>query len=699
MILQRLGLRVGTVVGESNESVRVGESSSWFQHYLESKRLAAVLTLLTFQSGLAGVAQVSQNATRAVEAHSPSAAVAPIHIVADLTDAARKLYHAEIDIQVVPGHSIALISPQWIPGHHTGNGKAALVAGVVLTGTNSAGRSEKLAWKRDPVNLYELHVDVPRDVSMLHAHLDAAVSYSASRRLACSEWDRLMLYPAERAVASIPISPSVTVPAGWGVATALQEVGRGTPPETTGVNEEAHRPPANAVTIHYASTSVEQLEDSPVFTGKFFHEYALAPTISPSHFIDVFSDFSEDVNLSPSILQKLSNLVREASAAYGSHHYGSYHFLLTLSDNSGGEGLEHSQSSDDGLWEKGLSDDVQILGGADILAHEFTHSWNGKFRRPVLLWQPDFATPQQGQLLWVYEGLTQYMGNVLAARSGFRTESQYCDMLAILAATLENETGRQWRSTEDTAIEAPIGHFPPLWANWLRGWAFYQEGELLWLDIDTLIREKTGGQKSLTDFLHIFLGKGGDTGPITVTYDRAELIHDLNEVLQYDWTDFFRKHVDLPSDHTDLDGITRAGYQLAYSNDPTQTEILLSTPHGRQTGYIDVWYSLGIRLTNEGTVTDVKYGGMADAAGVAQGAKIAEVDGHPFSAEVLRTVLSKSRQSSEPISLLLTDGVERWAVSLAYHDGPRYPRLVRVTGSPDLLHEILRPLTEPQSTK
>ena len=250
--------------------------------------------------------------------------------------------------------------------------------------------------------------------------------------MAVLEWEKLLLYPANIPVKDIAIQPSLTVPAGWGIGTALQPIGPVAAPANTGVDEKDHTAAASTVTTKYAVTTVEQLEDSPVITGQYFHEFPLAPEIKPAkHFLDVVSDEPDDSNIRPETLAEVSNLVREADADYKSHHYNVYHFLLTLSDVAGGEGLEHGQSSDNGVGEKGFADDAHQLAEADLLAHEFTHSWNGKYRRPARLYQDTFAKMQQGDLLWVYEGMTEYLGNVLAARSGLRTQDQYRDVLAL----------------------------------------------------------------------------------------------------------------------------------------------------------------------------------------------------------------------------------------------------------------------------
>ncbi|HEY0264558.1 MAG TPA: M61 family peptidase, partial [Granulicella sp.] len=380
----------------------------------------------------------------------------PIKITADLTDAPRRIYHAEIDLPVTAG-VVDLTTPEWIPGNHRPTGPAEDITGVVFT-----ANGQTLKWRRDDEDLYVFHVTVPQGVTSIHAHLDCIALSRLSQHMAVLEWEKLLLYPAHIPVAKIAIQPSVKVPTGWGIGTAL------TP---TSAYDAQH--PAGGTT-DYAATTVEQLEDSPVIAGQYFHEFALAPEISPKHYIDVVADQAEDAQLRPALLTEISNLVREAGAAYDSHHYNVYHFLLTLSDVAGGEGLEHGQSSDNGLAEKDYSDAAHQLGDSDLLAHEFTHSWNGKYRRPFNLYQDDFHKMQQGSLLWVYEGMTQYLGNVLAARSGLKSQEQYRDVLALSAANLDYKPGREWRSTEDTAIAASIlrgGN--QSWANWKRGQDYY----------------------------------------------------------------------------------------------------------------------------------------------------------------------------------------------------------------------------------
>jgi predicted metalloprotease with PDZ domain len=609
---------------------------------------------------------------------------APIEITADLSDAPRKLYHAEVDLPVIAG-PLTLTTPKWIPGNHRPTGPVDSITGVVFT-----ANGKTLKWRRDDVDLYEFHVDVPQGVTTLHAHLDCIVTARVTQKMAVLEWEKLLLYPAHIPVRDIPVQPSLIVPAGWGVGTALTPVGSGPYPV-----------PAAGTTTTFAVTNVEQLEDSPVITGQYFHEFALAPTITPKHYLDVVSDFPEDSNMRPAVLAEVGNLVREADALYASHHYNVYHFLLTLSDVAGGEGLEHGQSSDNGVGEKGFADDAHQLAESDLLSHEFTHSWNGKYRRPVGLYQPDFATEQQGSLLWVYEGMTEYLGNVLAARSGLKSQAQYRDVLAMSAANLDYTPGREWRSTTDTAVSASIlrgGN--PAWSNWKRGQDYYMEGELLWLDADTLIRKMTNNKKSLDDFQKIFLAKGGNTGSLIVPYTFDELVQELNAVVPNDWATFLHDRVDKINPRADLAGIEQGGYKLVYKDKPSASERMMAMAAGAGGGMrgrgLDCWYSIGMRIGGDGTIADVRWNGPADKSLLSPGKRVLAVNGQIFSADALRMAIRGAKGSTEPIHLIVQADTFVSNAEIDYHDGERYPALERVDGTPDYLDDITKPLTVPE---
>jgi len=631
---------------------------------------------------------------------SPVSQTNPIRIAADLSEAPRKLYHAEIDLPVKPG-PLTLITPQWIPGNHRPTGPVEEITGVVFTAIIPGSGAQALPWTRDDVNLYEYHLTIPTGVTSLHAHLDCIVTSRATTKLAVLEWEKLLLYPANVPVGDIAVQPSVTVLAGWGTGIALIPVASGLPAvPVTGVDEVAHgagNAPASATTTtRFAATTVEQLEDSPVLAGQYFHEYPLAPEITPKHFIDVAADNAADAELRPEFLAELSNLVREARAMYASRHYNVYHFLLTLSDVAGGDGLEHGQSSDIGVAANQFRDPEHQLAEADLMPHEFTHSWNGKYRRPAGLYQPDFATPQQGDLLWAYEGMTQYLGNVLAARAGLKTQEQYRDLLATVAANMDNRPGRDWRTNGDASISSSIlRESGAAWANWRRSQDYYQDGELLWLDADTLIRQLTGDKRSLNDFVRLFLGKGGDTGPLILPYDLQEVIADLNQVAPYDWAKFIHDRIENINPRANLAGIERGGYRLIYADKPTKGESTEAASGSARGTPIDVWYSIGIRVVKDGTIMDVRWGGPADKAKLTPGQKIYAVNGMVFTGDGLKAAVREAMGKTEPIHLILQTDTFVSSADLDYHDGERYPTLERVQGTPDYLDEITKPLVVP----
>jgi predicted metalloprotease with PDZ domain len=604
----------------------------------------------------------------------------PIQITADLSDAPRKLYHAEVDMQVSAG-ALTLTTPKWIPGTHMPAGPAQDITGVVFT-----ANGKPLTWRRDDVDLYQFHLTIPPGVSTLHAHLDCIVTGRISQKLAVLEWEKLLLYPANVPVREIPIQPSLIVPPGWGIGTALTPVNAGSYPV----------PAAGAVT-HFAATNVEQLEDSPIIAGQYFHEFPLAPEISPKHYIDVVADAPEDSNLPAPVLAETANLVREADKMYASHHYNDYHFLLTVSDIAGFEGLEHGQSSDNGIAAKDFSDPSREVAVSDLLSHEFTHSWNGKYRRPVGLYQTDFAKPQQGAMLWVYEGMTQYLGNVLAARSGLKSQQQYRDVLAFFAALLDYTPGRDWRSTEDTAVAASILRADdPVWSNWRRGQHYYYEGELLWLDVDTLIRKTTNNQKSLNDFVRIFLAKGGNTGPLIVPYTFDELVADLNQVMPYDWAAFLHDRIDKINPRADLAGIERGGYKLVYLDKPTDSEKSLFEVFGKYIGNVEAWFSIGLRANSDGSILDVRWNSPADKARLVPGSKIIGVNGQVFSGDVLRAGIREAKGKTDPIHFIVQSDSFLTVVDIDYHDGERYPALERIADTPAYLDDITKPLASSQ---
>ncbi|MGA9717506.1 MAG: M61 family peptidase [Acidobacteriaceae bacterium] len=599
----------------------------------------------------------------------------PIVLHVDLSDAPRHILHARETIPVSAG-PLELEYPQWIPGDHRPTGPIDNLAGLFIR-----ANGQEIPWRRDEVDMYGVHLTVPDGVTSLDVSYDFLAvpggtgsdeDDATSANMAVLEWNSVVLYPAHIPVLDIPITASITVPEGWNSGTAL------TPTSHSG-NETS-----------FATVPVYTLVDSPLITGRYFREIPLAPEITPKHYLDVAGEAPEDVEIKQSVLDSFSRLVREASALYQSHHYETYHFILSLSDTVRSEGLEHHQSSDNGEPEKGLSDESLLMLDADLLPHEFTHSWNGKYRRPIGLATPDYATPMRGDLLWVYEGMTQYWGNVLATRSGLWTPEQFKEALALTAANLDQKPGRTWRNLEDTAIAAQIlrGNTAN-YSNWRRSQDYYPEGELVWLDADTTIRQLTHGQKSLNDFAVKFLALGGNTPAKVVPYTFDDIVNDLNSVVAYDWRGFLTERLTSHANHAPLGGIEHGGYKLVYSDEPTKFE---KAAIGRRGG-VDAYYSLGLHVRKDGTIGDVKMFSPAYQAGFAPQWKIVAVNSVGYSDDGFKETLKKAESTSEPIEFIVSNDNHFRTLKIDYHGGEKYPRLERVASAPDLLDDILKPMT------
>ena len=383
---------------------------------------------------------------------------------------------------------------------------------------------------------------------------------------------------------------------------------------------------------------------------------------------------------------------------YGAPHYRSYHFLLALRGSMGGGGLEHHESSDNSLPERSLTTDDEEMVGSGLLPHEFTHSWNGKYRRPAGLATPDYATPMKGELLWVYEGLTDYLGDILAPRSGAISPQHYREQLALDAANMDNTTGRAWRSIGDTAISisglatSAFGRGGSAWANWRRGADYYPEGNLLWLDVDTTIRKLTNNSKNLRDFMSVFLNKGGSTTPTVVPYDFNEIVSDLNQVVKNDWAGFLNDRVNGINPRVNVEGIEQGGYKLVYTEKPS--EYLRASMASRGSGR-DMWFSLGIAFDSDGsTISDVRVGSAADKAKLIPGQKIMAVNGRVFSKDALHAAVRQAKTAPAPLHFILQNDSLVTEADVDYHDGERYPTLVRVEGTPAYLDDIAAPLAQ-----
>ncbi len=596
----------------------------------------------------------------------------PISISVDATEAAQKVLHAELSIPCSPG-TLTLYYPKWMPADHSPDGPIWNVAGLHFF---AAGRA--IPWLQDSVDMYAFHVEVPKGTNAITAKLDFLLSapgptidFSASgtARLFVLMWNQVVLYPSGWPASQITFQPKLTVPKGWKSHTALP------------IAEQSSE------TLTFKPVTLDLLIDSPVQSGAHTKVISLTPGESPSHEIDLAADSDGALEIPPAVIENYKRLVKEAQALYQSHHYREYHFLLTLSDNIMGLGQEHHESSDDRVPANALSDSNQRLLGADLLPHEFTHSWNGQYRRPEGLATQDFQQPMKGDLLWVYEGLTTYLGTVLAARSGLRNAEQTREHIALLASTLDHRAGRTWRSMENTSRAAQILYFSPSeWTSYRRGTDFYPESVLIWLDADVTIRKLTQGHRTLDDFCRAFLG-GSEVMPAIKTYTFDDLVVAMNEVAAYDWRSFFVERLQSVEAHAPLGGIVGGGWQLSYNEDPNQ----MIAASQATLGPVDFTSSIGVMVKADGTVQDAIPGMPAYQGGIRPYTRIVAVNGRQFSVDEFVKAITESKAGAQNILLLVSNAGFVESHDVDYHGGLHNPHLVRTQDSPDYLDEILEP--------
>jgi predicted metalloprotease with PDZ domain len=599
-----------------------------------------------------------------------------ISLVVDVTNVTDRVLKVHETIPI-KGHDITLLYPEWLPGTHAPSNPVSELAGLVVT-----ANGKRIAWVRDRVNMHAFHVEAPQDATTL----DISFQYLApldpkrgriSSMFADVTWNSALLYPAGYFSRDIKFEPALRLPEGWKFASALDVKSQ------------------NGNLVQFKDTTLNTLVDSPLYAGANFKRLDLSTGPENLVYLDVFADKPADLEITPEELQYHKNLVIEAQKLFNSHHYDHYDFLFSLSDTVGGKGLEHHQSSEDGTRADYFTDWGAGVSGRALLPHEYTHSWNGKFRRPADLWTPNFNVPMGNDLLWVYEGLTDYYGNVLAARSGMRTPEETRDVFAQIAANFEISPGRTWRSLEDTTNE-PIasshGATALVWPSWQRTYDYYMESDLVWLDADTKIRELSGGKKSLDDFARLFFGT--DNGSyITSSYTFDDLVKALNTVQVYDWAGFFRTRVYAVSPNVPENGINQGGYRLVYNDN--QPDWLKKAESVRGVSFAT---SLGFSLKSEigspdshGSLDYVGWDSLAFKAGMTPDMQLEAVNDQKYTAAGLRETILAAEKTKEPIKLLLKRGDEFVTVSLDYHGGMRYPHLERVETTPDRLDAILAP--------
>ena len=593
-----------------------------------------------------------------------------IRLEVDATDTVQRIFRVKETIPVATAGPLTLMMPAWLPGNHAPRGAIEKLTGLTFT-----ANGKPVAWKRDPLNVYAFQIDVPQGARQVVAQFQflSATAGNQGRvvvtpKMLNIQWESVSLYPAGYYTRQIPIQATVAYPAGWQAATAL----RGT---RTGDS------------IAYETIDYEALQDSPVFAGTHFKAVDLGSNVT----LNIVADDADELDFKPDQMARHKKLVAEAGALFGAYHFNHYDFLLAITDEMGGIGLEHHRSSENQVepgyfksWDKG-----EALLDRNLLPHEFTHSWDGKFRRPDLLWTPDFNVPMQDNLLWVYEGQTQFWGYVLGARSGLFTKPETLDAYAQIAAKLDTAVGRQWRPMEDTTHD-PImsARRPKGWTSWQRSEDYYNEGLMIWLEADAIIAKATRGTKGLDDFAKAFFGiKPGDWGQ--VVYNRGDVIKTLNDIAPYDWAGFFQKYVDSPTKETPKGGFILGGYKLVYGEEPGA---ITKAAEGAQK-MVDQSFGAGLIVKNDGEISNVVWDSAAFKAGLVTGAKIIAVNGNEFSGDAWKSALTEAKNPKTPVQIILKQDKYYRTLTLDYSSGLRYPRLEKTGEGEGSLDRLLKPRT------
>jgi predicted metalloprotease with PDZ domain len=596
-----------------------------------------------------------------------------IQLNVDVTDVQRRIFRVTETIPAKPGR-LTLFYPQWIPGKHAARGPIDQLAGLRFR-VNGA----EIPWRRDPLDVYRFTVDLPRGTRALEVEFQLATPQNTDggRIVVTSEmlnlqWEQVVLYPAGYRVRDIPVQATLKLPEGWKHASALRA---------------AQATVADANPVTFGVVPLEVLADSPLFAGRNYRQFDLTPAGSPPVMLNVFADSPGDLAATDEQLAIHRAAVREVYAALGPPRFDRYDFLLALTENLGGIGLEHHRSTEISQgaayfrsWDEAVTD-------RDTFTHEMTHSWNGKYRRPARLWTPDYNTPMQDDLLWVYEGMTQYYGLLLAARSGLVPQEVMRDELAATAATYAaKRPGREWRSVEDTTFQPIITARRPLsWVSWQRTEEYYSEGALLWLDVDTRLREATQGRKSLDDFSHAFYAAPASEGWVS-TYDIGDVARALNAVAPYDWEKFLRERIGGIRQPL-LEGVERAGFRLVFTDKPNKA-IADGEKSARRT---DLSYSLGMVINRDGLLTEVVWDGPAFKSGLTTNTSLVAVNGRTYSADLLKRAITEAANGGALVELIVKRQDQYRTVTLDYRGGLRYPHFEPIAGRPDGIATLLAP--------
>lgn len=584
----------------------------------------------------------------------------------DATNVQQAIYRVKQTIPVAQDGHMVLLMPAWLPGKHAARGEVEKLTGLKV----SAG-GKAVPWKRDTVDVWAFHVDVPRGAKQLDLEFQfTGATDSDQGRVSIApamlnlEFEQVSLYPAGWFTRRIPIQATVTYPEGWTAVSGLPAKKQG-------------------AAYVYDKTDYETLIDSPVFAGRYYREFKLSDRVD----LNVFADEAKELEAKPEQIDAHKSLVTQAVKLFGAQHYDRYEFLLSISDEMGGIGLEHHRSSENGVKPGYFTKWSDGPGSRNLLPHEFVHSWNGKFRRGADSWTPDFRTPMRNSLLWVYEGQTQFWGYILQARSGIVSKQDTLDMLANIAASLDNRPARTWRAMVDTTNDPIISaRRPKGWVSWQRSEDYYNEGLLIWLEVDSMLRAQSGGRKSMDDFARAFFGmRDGDWGVLTYKID--DVAATLNAIQPYDWAGFLNQRLNGLTERAPLAGFTANGYRLTYTDEPTAA----FKDSEKRASRTDLSYSLGLSVGKGGAIGSVTWDSPAFEAGLDVGDSIVAVGGREYSDDRLKDAVRAAKGTKELVRLLVKKGTRYREIAIDYHDGLRYPRLEKIGTGEGGLDRLLAP--------
>jgi predicted metalloprotease with PDZ domain len=630
------------------------------------RTICSALIALAWLAAPAAAADFTQAVPLPAPQDVPYPGTIKLHV--DATNTAQRIFQVRETIPVSPG-PLTLLYPQWLPANHAPRGPVDKLGGLKIT---AAG--QRLEWRRDPVEIYAFHVEVPAGVTAIDVEYQFLTPTAGDQgRIVVTpemlnlQWNAVVLYPAGYYASRIPYEASFKLPDGWQFGTAL-ETASNAGSETT-----------------FKPVSLEVLVDSPVFAGRHFTRIELDPKGRSRVTLNIMADEAEQLAAKPEHIEVHRNLVRQADLLFGARHFDHYDFLLALTERMGGIGLEHHRSSENGTTPRYFTEWDRRFSSRDLLPHEYTHSWNGKYRRPSDLWTPNYNVPMRDSMLWLYEGQTQYWGYVLSARAGLWTKQQALDAMAATAAAFDHRVGREWKPLQDTTNDPiTIARRPQPWSSWQRGEDYYSEGLLMWLDVDTVMREQSGGRRSLDDFARAFYGQEDGEWQKPATYKFDDVVAILNEFVKHDWATFLRQRLDGHGPGAPLDGISRGGYRLVYTEEPTELFKTAET----QSRAVNLTYSLGANVDSEGRLTNVLWEGPLFKAGLAIGARILAVNGKAFENDRLKEAVKESKNTGK-IELIVRVGDDIRTLTVDYRGGLRYPRLERVEKTPARIDDIV----------